>query len=261
MRSPICSVPLPGCFPGRLSGSRRRLKKAQLRKPRPSPFDVRKLFLLPIAWLLLTTVPLVSGAETVAQKRTARPVKSAETPVVRRWLAGLTLSQKVAQLVVIPFYGEAPNTRSRQYQRFIHLVRDERVGGLILINRTTSRGIQRAEPFALAAFVNRMQRLAKIPLIVAGDFERGASMRVDNTTLFPHAMAFAAAGDPQATRFCGEVTARDSRALGIHWVFFPVADVNNNPDNPVINIRSYGESPQMVSTHVRAFIEGARADP
>jgi len=119
---------------------------------------------------------------------------------VRRWLAGLTLSQKVAQLVVIPFYGEAPNTRSRQYQRFLRLVRDERVGGLILINRTTSRGIQRAEPYALAAFVNRMQRLAKIPLIVAGDFERGASMRVSDTTLFPHAMAFAAAGDPQATR-------------------------------------------------------------
>jgi len=74
-------------------------------------------------------------------------------------------------------------------------------------------------------------------------------------------MAFAAAGDLQATRFCGEVTARDSRALGIHWVFFPVADVNNNPDNPIINIRSYGENPQTVSTHVRAFIEGARSDP
>jgi beta-N-acetylhexosaminidase len=171
------------------------------------------------------------------------------------------LSQKVAQLVVIPFYGEAPNTRSRQYQRFLRLVRDQRVGGLVLINRVNGHGIQRAEPYALAAFLNRMQRLAPIPLIVAGDFERGASMRVDGTTLFPHAMAFAATGDPQNTKYSGEITARDSRALGVHWIFFPVADVNSNPDNPIINIRSFGENPRDVGQHVRAFIEGAREDP
>jgi beta-N-acetylhexosaminidase len=74
-------------------------------------------------------------------------------------------------------------------------------------------------------------------------------------------MAFAAAGDVEATRFAGAVTARDSRALGVHWVFYPVADVNSNPDNPIINIRSYGENPAVVSEHVRAFIEGARSDP
>ena len=123
----------------------------------------------------------------------------------------LTLSQNVAQLVIIPFYGEAPNPRTRQYRQFVHLVRDERVGGLILINHT-NQGIKRAEPYALAAFLNRMQRMAAIPLIVAGDFERGASMRVEPTTLFPHAMAFAAGGDPQATKYSGEVTARDAPA-------------------------------------------------
>ena len=220
---------------------------------------MRKLILLSIACLTLTVPRVVCGAEKRAPKRAYKSGKSVETPTVRRWLSSLTLSQKVAQLVVIPFYGEAPNTRSRQYQRFIRLVRDQRVGGLVLINRIV-RGIQRAEPYALAAFLNRMQRLAPIPLIVAGDFERGASMRVDGTTLFPHAMAFAAAGDPQATRYAGEITARDSRALGVHWIFFPVADVNSNPDNPIINIRSFGENPRQVSEHVRAFIEGARSD-
>src|SRR5207253_9948167 len=130
-----------------------------------------------------------------------------------------------------------------------------------LINRLEGHGIKRAEPYALAAFLNRMQRIARIPLLVGADFERGASMRVDGTTLFPHAMAFAAAGDPQATKYSGEIAARDSRALGVQWVFFPVADVNSNPDNPIINIRSYGESPGDVSAHVRAFIEGARSDP
>jgi len=95
---------------------------------------------------------------------------------------------------------------------------------------------------------------------VGGDFERGASMRVDGTTVFPHAMAFGAAGDPELTRYEGEVTAREARALGVQWVYYPVADVNNNPDNPIINIRSFGEDPQQVAAHVRAFIEGAHAD-
>ncbi len=100
-----------------------------------------------------------------------------------------------------------------------------------------------------------------MPLLVAGDFERGASMRVDGTTVFPHAMAFGAAGDPALARFEGEVTAREARAIGVQWLFFPVADVNNNPDNPIINIRSYGEDPKQVAALVTAFIEGTRADP
>jgi beta-N-acetylhexosaminidase len=220
---------------------------------------VKKFFFLSIALFALALAPVISAAAVA--KRTARPAKAVEKPVVRRWLASLTLSQKVAQLVVIPFYGEAPHTRSKQYRRFLRLVQEERVGGLILVNRTEGHGLKRAEPYALAAFLNRMQRMAKIPLIVAGDFERGASMRVDGMTLFPHAMAFAAGGDLRDTRYMGEITARDSRALGFHWVFFPVADVNNNPDNPIINTRSFGESPRVVAEHVRAFIQGSRTDP
>jgi beta-N-acetylhexosaminidase len=83
-------------------------------------------------------------------------------------------------------------------------------------------------------------------------------MRVRDTTPWPHAMTFSAARDPDSTRAEGEWTAKESRALGVHWVMFPVADVNNNADNPVIHIRSYGENPADVSAHVRAFIEGAK---
>ena len=96
--------------------------------------------------------------------------------------------------------------------------------------------------------------------MVGGDFERGASMRVDSTTPFPHAMAFGATFDPALTRYEGEVTAREARAIGVQWVYYPVADVNNNPDNPIINIRSFGENPEEVAAHVRAFIEGAHSD-
>ena len=172
----------------------------------------------------------------------------------------MTLRDEVAQLVFIEFHGGAQNTRSRDYLKFVRLIHDTSVGGLILTNATAARGVQKAEPYALAAFLNRMQRIAKVPLMVGADFERGASMRVSGATAFPHAMAFGAAGDPQLTAFEGEVTAREARALGIHWVYYPVADVNNNPDNPIINIRSFSENPQDVAAHVKAFIEGAHRD-
>jgi beta-N-acetylhexosaminidase len=172
----------------------------------------------------------------------------------------MTLRDKVAQLVFISFHGAAYNSQSREFRKFVRMIREVRIGGLVLVNWSNGRVVQKAEPYALAAFINRMQRLAGVPLLVCGDFERGASMRVDDTTVFPHAMAFAATGDPALSRFEGQVTAREARALGVQWLFYPVADVNNNPDNPIINIRSYGEDPGAVAAHVRAFIEGAQSD-
>src|ERR1041385_4778191 len=182
------------------------------------------------------------------------------SPAVRRWMSGMTLRDEVAQLVFIAFHGESPNTRSREYRKFMRLIAETRIGGLILNNVGNGRGVQKAEAYRVAAFLNRMQRLARIPLMVGGDFERGASMRVDGTTVFPHAMAFGAAGDPELVRYEGEVTAREARAIGVHWVYYPVADVNNNPDNPIINIRAFGEDPQKVAVLVKAFIEGAHSD-
>src|SRR5947209_20419873 len=73
-------------------------------------------------------------------------------------------------------------------------------------------------------------------------------------------MAFGAAGDPALARYESQLTAREARALGVHWVYYPVADVNNNPDNPIINIRSFGENPAAVAGLVKAFIEGAHSD-
>ena len=80
------------------------------------------------------------------------------------------------------------------------MIRELKVGGLILVNWSDGHAIRKAEPYALAAFLNRMQKLAGVPLLVGGDFERGASMRVSGTTVFPQAMAFGAAGDAAFTR-------------------------------------------------------------
>lgn len=172
----------------------------------------------------------------------------------------MTLRDEVAQLFVVPFSGRPLNTRSKAYRDFVKLVARDHVGGLILVNVTRGRLVDKAQPMDVAAFLNKMQRLTRVPLLVSADLERGASMRMDATTVFPHAMAFTAGRDPAAARFEGEITAREARAVGIQWVFYPVADVNNNPDNPIINIRSFGENPDDVSSYVSAFIEGAQAD-
>jgi beta-N-acetylhexosaminidase len=198
------------------------------------------------------------AARTKVARKAATPTGS-EQAIAARWLAGMPLRDRIAQLIVIPFNGHPMNTRSRDYRTFMHLVSREHVGGLILINVARGRVSAKADPLEVASFVNRMQRLSRIPLLISGDFERGASMRVDATTLFPHAMAFTASGDPAEARAEGEITAREARAIGVEWLFFPDTDVNNNPDNPIINIRSYGENPDDVSRFATAFIEGAHS--
>ena len=213
----------------------------------------------------LISLFLSLAAAGAAAPSTRHKPPSTEPPpkasaAVRRWMKGMTLRDEVAQLIFVAFRGTAPNSRSREYRKFMGQIRDTKVGGLILVNWSNGRVMRKAEPYAVAAFLNRMQRLAKTPLMVSGDFERGASMRVDGTTVFPHAMAFGAAGNPAYSRYEGEVTAREAHALGVHWIYYPVADVNNNPDNPIINIRSFGENPQAVAAQVTAFIEGAHAD-
>jgi beta-N-acetylhexosaminidase len=211
--------------------------------------------LIPIVILLCA---LCAGA---AQRATPTAASARrEAAIARTWLRRLTLRDKVAQLVFLPFYGEAPNSGSEEYQKYRRWVHEIRIGGLVIVNRVQDGSVRHSEPYATAAFLNRMQAAARIPLLVAGDFERGDSMRIASEAKFPHAMAFGAAGDPALSRREGAITARQARALGIHWILAPVADVNNNPDNPIINIRSYGEDPEQVSAHVRAFIEGAHSD-
>lgn len=181
----------------------------------------------------------------------------ADEEAVSHWLKSLTPREKVAQLVMVQFSGFTPRPKSREARKFAQLTSFEHVGGLVLINGPAGR------PNApdVAALLNRLQKTAKVPYLVAGDFERGLSMRIDGTTIFPSAMAFTATGDHALARAEGMVTAKEARALGFHWIFSPDADVNNNPDNPIINTRSFGEDPAEVSRMVSAFIEGAHAIP
>ena len=112
------------------------------------------------------------------------------------------------------------------------------------------------QPLALASTINRLQSIASVPLLTAADFEWGVGMRLAGATRFPRAMAFGAAGDEQLAFEAGRITAVEGRALGVHVDFAPVADVNNNPRNPVINIRSFGEDPARVGALGAAWARG-----
>ena len=129
-------------------------------------------------------------------------------------------------------------------------VRDLKVGSLVVFE---------SEVGSLRRVLERLQALAEVPLLVSADMERGLSFRVRRGVVpLPYAMAIGATRSEEAARFSGEVTAREARALGLHWALAPVADVNNNPANPVINIRSYGEDPELVARLAAAFIGGAQ---
>jgi beta-N-acetylhexosaminidase len=210
-----------------------------------------------LASAFLISFAAVEAAPPPASARKTPPAATTSAAAIRN----MTLREKIAQLIIAPCFGENPNRESADFRKFEHWVRDLKVGGLIVLNRVVYGNARNVDPVSMAAFLNQMQRLARTPLLVGGDFERGASMRVANTTKFPHNMAYGAARDVELTKKLGASVARESRAMGVHWVFAPVADVNNNPDNPVIGIRSFGERPADVASQVEAFIAGARSSP
>ena len=120
----------------------------------------------------------------------------------------------------------------------------------------TPMGIEKSQAYATAVLNNQLQSKAKLPLLIGADFERGTGMRLDDGTSFPTAMALAAGGNPADAYTMGKVTALEARSVGVQWIYAPVSDVNNNPGNPIINTRSFGEDPQKVAEYVSQFVRG-----
>ncbi len=216
--------------------------------------------------VLFGILPIASApARVPAAKKPSSTSKSNKKPSFGNGriptLASLSLHDRIAQLIVVRGYGDYPSQNNAEYKHFLRWIQQDHVGGFIVAGRIRNGNVIPAQPYEMATFINQMQRLAPTPLLVASDFERGASMRVAGTSPFPYQMAFGAAHDIAATKALGAATAREARALGVQWVFAPDADVNNNPDNPIINIRSFGEDPAAVAANVSAFTEGAHSDP
>ena len=206
-----------------------------------------------------------TGAGPLPQVAGPTPLSGSLDPGANRWVnetvAGMTLREAVAQLVIPWIPGGYASESDPDFRELLGWV-EEGLGGVSI-----SIGV----PDAYVAKLNRLQSRARIPLLVTSDFENGGpGMRINHSyaipsllpqgggTSFPPTMAFGAARDEDLAFEYGRITAEEARAVGVHWLFAPVLDVNSNPDNPVINVRSFGEDPEAVGRLGAAFIRGAR---
>jgi beta-N-acetylhexosaminidase len=226
-----------------------------------TPFNSGSIILL-----ILLTVMLSSC-------RTSEPVSETELPAypdlpvpktaeykeaasyqdvdIDQLLQEMTLEQKVGQLFVVPAYGRFSNDSDPRQIRLERLIREYHIGGLIFMQ---------GDVYGQAMLTNRLQAISELPLWISQDMEFGAAMRVSGTTRITPAMGVAATGDPANAYLKGKITAREAKALGVHQVFAPVLDVNNNPENPVINVRSFSADPAKVSLYGQYKINGIESE-
>ena len=172
-------------------------------------------------------------------------------------LRKLSLEEKVGQVFMIWCRASFLNRENPEYLQWREAMEKYHVGSFAMTVHVDGPFLLRSEPYEAAELANRLQHDSKLPLLFAADFERGVSMRLLGTTTFPHAMAFGAVGSEKDAEDFGRITGAEARAIGIHWNFFPDADVNSNPANPIINTRSFGEDPKQVGDLVTAYIRGA----
>jgi len=210
-----------------------------------------------IAALALTQAPRPDAAEKAAAKWVEDTWKK------------MTLDEKVGQLIVSSLDSTYLASDSDVFDRLAREAAELKVGGFHVFGGsepapnmlpanhygTTTLG----QPLAAASLLNRLQGRATIPLLNTADFEAGVGFRVSGATAFPRAMAIGATGDEQLAYDAARITAIESRALGVHVNFAPIADVNNNPRNPVINTRAFGESPETVGRLASAYVRGLHA--
>lgn len=165
-------------------------------------------------------------------------------------LKKMSVEEKVGQLVHIGVNARFANQDSPFFRDLNRHVVENKIGGVIFFG---------APIYETTHLINRLQENAKLPLLMSLDAETGIGMRFEDATNFPWAMAVTATGEPEFARRMGVITGREARAIGIHHVYAPVLDVNNNAANPVINVRSFGEDPEDVARFGVAFGEGIQS--
>jgi beta-N-acetylhexosaminidase len=211
--------------------------------------------------VLLLALALATNALAKAKDKYQRPGFIHLTPAGEKWaektLHKLTLEEKVGQVFMIWCRASFLNVENPEYLQWREEMQKYHVGSFAMTVHVDGPYLLRSEPYEAAELLNRLQGESKLPLLFAADFERGVSMRLMGTTVFPHAMAFGGDGETEDAEAFGRITAEESRAIGIQWNFFPDADVNSNPANPIINTRSFGEDPRQVGDLVTAYIKGA----
>lgn len=176
---------------------------------------------------------------------------SFDSDLVKQILSEMTLREKIGQLFFVSARGNFINKNSESYQELTSRISRHHAGGVMFFGGNI---------YNQAHLTNRLQTKSNIPLMISQDMEFGAAMRIRDATYFTPAMGIAATGNPEFAYKKGKITAREARALGVHQIYAPVADVNNNPGNPIINVRSFSEDPEMVAEYAGAFFRGVKSE-
>jgi len=172
-----------------------------------------------------------------------------ESAWVEKKLKSLSLKEKIGQLICCRYTGAFFNSRDEYLHNLKQLAFEEKIGGFILFQ---------GDVYETAHLTNSLQNGVEIPLLIAADLERGLGNQIEGATLFPPLMSIGAADSDELAYQMGKITAVEARAIGIHMTYAPVVDVNINPDNPIINVRSLGEDPERVGDLAAAFIRGCQ---
>ena len=213
----------------------------------------------PIACLLCLLLAMPSYAKDRFRQPTPIHLDKQGDKWARASLKKMSLEQKIGQMFMIWAFARFTNFDGPDYIGLRDTMRKYHIGGFALTVSFDDGLLDKTPPLEAAMLTNQLQRDSEFPLLFAADFERALAYRLTGVTSFPHAMAFGATRDPNYAREYGRITAQEARAIGVQWNWFPDADVNSDPDNPIINTRSFGEDPAAVSAMVAANIEGARS--
>ncbi|SMO65030.1 glycoside hydrolase family 3 N-terminal domain-containing protein [Fodinibius sediminis] len=179
------------------------------------------------------------------------PETAAEKEVdINNLLDEMTLREKIGQLFFIRARGYFKNVEDESYRALASKVKNYNLGGIVFFKGSI---------YGQAVLTNRLQELSDIPLWMTQDMEFGAAMRVEQTTRLTPAMGIAATQNPDYAYLAGKITAQEAKVLGVRQIFAPVLDVNNNPRNPVINVRSFSGNPDTVALYGQRFIDGVQS--
>jgi len=210
-----------------------------------------------LAIYCIVALPAFSASQPKFQTPAAVHLDKAGEKWAQKSLKKMSLEQKVGQMFMIWSHAQFLNVNGLEYITLRDTMRKYHLGGFGLTVEYEDGFLYKNEPLEAAMVTNQLQKDSEFPLLFAADFERGLGMRLNEVTGFPHAMAFGAANNLDFARQSGRITAMEARAIGVQWNWFPDVDVNSNPDNPVINTRSFGEDPTLVGQMAAAYIEGA----
>ena len=203
-----------------------------------------------LTFLLLMCAALLTASTAHLSEDNPEPLSILVQQQAEDIMESMTLREKIAQLFIIRANGEFLADDNRRFLALKRDIEEYKVGGIIFFA---------GQNYNQAVLTNRLQSIAQIPLWIAQDMEYGAAMRVTDATRITPAMGVAATGNPQWAFEKGRITAMEARAIGVHQIYAPVVDVNNNPANPVINVRSFSEDPAVVSEFANAFIRGVQS--